>query len=1256
MRNYYPSYLAHAFCLGFILTVNAFSGDGDNYHHAPTGGGTTRAGLKGEYFSNPDFKGAPAFIRRDVRITFDWKKGVAGHGLPVGGATTPGMKDFPHGDFSIRWAGQIVPRFSETYTFRITGKDGVRFKIGEKTLVDSLGASAVKEVAFGPMKAGEKYDIVFEYVNRADTEGSEARLEWSSQSTPWEVVDPISFAQICGHQAGDSAHFQCRERADVKRESIQWFDERESKGKGFNFSKILTGTDVDVNGWPQVDDVLVKVPAEYQGKYRVRFRGQANVEVSSQSKSATWASTADGSGETYTADNSKGPFGGALLPKGVGYNPKENITTAWVTFGSKPEDIHFVFTGSEREPGKPGITELEVFTPVAQGASETHQSGELLKREARKTFENFVIVRLHGGMSQSPGHTWEDRTLPAYNGRSNLKGWGYCLEEYIMIANESGMDWHLCFGASWDQDYMKKFAQMIRYGSDGVNPYDHYVENPKYPPLNPNLRIYLEHSNELPWAVYPKFIWDDLRKKAAENAPDWQIVNYDGKARPNDFRTMLRYHALRMKQMSDAFRSVYADVPGAMGERVRVLCFGQYHMNLMNTMLQFLDTYFNNGDGQAHVADPHPPSYFLWGGGGAIYYGCKNKFGFMEKEVISNGGFEEVKVPEGTAALRPTNTGWTFTGNAGVCNVKLPGVEAVTVKKMAQEPPKPLDKDTWVGLKFTVGDKDLFVYKLGRWMSNDPKYNFYTSPMFDMVIFDEAGDRAAGFEGGSKLSNYPNDHFGYDWCGVQAFGKKKVLPAYLQAGKTYYLVSHENAASRGERFSGPCEVSAAPGLTIRAAVTSKDLKRWNETPGSLAYGPVNMVFATEGLRTSEGGVGVPPDTSEAKFFGWSPNPGKPEINLGVQCAFLQGDNSSMSREFTVDKAGAYWITFNPCMDRLSNGHTKQRWGWVTGGFGTIRVKVDGEDVTPSLLPGNGYMASSHVFQYASTQVFKLQPGKHTVTFERVNSRNGTAFIDEVHLSSEEAFYGGPDAPNFPDGGNAFGQNSLTGYHLTAQAECEMARNWGLVPCTYEGGWAVQGDFDSYSMLAWNDLRFGSKAANPELTKQALRNSFNLWCKMGGYIYAYFYPVQKNTAQTDAPLLQCVQELNDRLPVSSDAGITLPCTLTVEMPHTENTPDGLYTPSWEANKSNPEAPAYGSKSWIVTSKETADYTITLVAGGGEAELRVDDATVLARGDTGSKLTGKMHLTAGVHSIKVKALGHAIKVEKINVQNDGRKQQP
>jgi hypothetical protein len=349
----------------------------------------------------------------------------------------------------------------------------------------------------------------------------------------------------------------------------------------------------------------------------------------------------------------------------------------------------------------------------------------------------------------------------------------------------------------------------------------------------------------------------------------------------------------------------------------------------------------------------------------------------MDKELLANGGFEDVDVPDGVAQLRPENAGWTFTGNAGICDVRLPSQPAVTVKEMPSEPAPTLEKDQWIGFKFTVGEKDLFVYKLGRWISKQhTEQNFSRSPVLSMAIYDEGGAQMAGFRSSPRLATFEGDQFGYERCAERAWGKNKALPAYLEAGKTYYLVTREKAGNKSDRFFGPVEVSAAPGLHIKAAVTSADGKTWQETPGSLSFGPVNMMFTTENLQKAESKVGVPPDCSEAEFVvPWGQDARKPEFDFGTQCAFLQGE-SSMSREFTVEKAGAYWLTFNPCMDRLSNGYRKQGWcGWTCSrGDHTIRVDVDGVDV--GLLPGGEYESRLKVFHYASTKVFKLHPGKH----------------------------------------------------------------------------------------------------------------------------------------------------------------------------------------------------------------------------------------------------------------------------------------
>jgi hypothetical protein len=299
-----------------------------------------------------------------------------------------------------------------------------------------------------------------------------------------------------------------------------------------------------------------------------------------------------------------------------------------------------------------------------------------------------------------------------------------------------------------------------------------------------------------------------------------------------------------------------------------------------------------------------------------------------------------------------------------------------------------------------------------------------------------------------------------------------------------------------------------------------------------------------------------------------------------------------------------------------------------------------------LLPRGGYQSRYKVYHYAATNAFRLDPGKHTVTFERVKPRGSCCFIDTVHLSSEDAFYGGPDAPNFPSGGNAIGQNAATGYYLTAQAECEMAQMYGLVPCTYEGGWAVQADFDHYSMLAWSDLRYGSEFTNPELTKRALRNAFNIWCEFGGYIYAYFYAVQKKVGDLDAPLLKCIQEMNDELSGPPKAGTILPGTVTPEQPHSQGGVSGFVC-SYRKNDLNADVPARHWKGWIVTSNETRDYRLTLTATGGKCELAVNDI-IVAEGNAEDSPTATVRLVAGVHSVKVKAIDSKLTVIKMDIE--------
>src|SRR5439155_8750730 len=125
-----------------------------------TGGGFAAGGIQGEYFDNPYLAGTPAFVRRDVRIDFDW-----GTRAP-GGSTSPSYLRIGADNFSVRWTGRVIPRFTETYTLKTTSDDGVRLWVRPTgtndwaLLVDHWNVhGATDDFVNYPMVAGRSYDV-----------------------------------------------------------------------------------------------------------------------------------------------------------------------------------------------------------------------------------------------------------------------------------------------------------------------------------------------------------------------------------------------------------------------------------------------------------------------------------------------------------------------------------------------------------------------------------------------------------------------------------------------------------------------------------------------------------------------------------------------------------------------------------------------------------------------------------------------------------------------------------------------------------------------------------------------------------------------------------------------------------------------------------------------------------------------------------------------------------------------------------------
>jgi hypothetical protein len=136
----------------------------------PPGNGT---GLTGEYFGSMDLSN-PLLIRTDPTIDFNWS----------GTSPDPSV---PSTQFSVRWTGQVLPLYSETYTFTFTADDGVRLWVNGQSLINAwFDESATAWSGTIDLQAGQAVDIRVEYYqNQGD---AVARLEWSSASQSQQVV------------------------------------------------------------------------------------------------------------------------------------------------------------------------------------------------------------------------------------------------------------------------------------------------------------------------------------------------------------------------------------------------------------------------------------------------------------------------------------------------------------------------------------------------------------------------------------------------------------------------------------------------------------------------------------------------------------------------------------------------------------------------------------------------------------------------------------------------------------------------------------------------------------------------------------------------------------------------------------------------------------------------------------------------------------------------------------------------------------
>lgn len=572
--------------------------------------GFAAGGVTGAYFANSTLSGVPSFTRRDVRVRFAW------NGAAPGGSTSPAFSAVPVSGFSARWAGTLIAPASGSFTFSVTTSGPGRLWVtpsGNATpvaVIDYEGSAQATSTGKVALTQGANYALTFEFQDTAQP--AVAKLNWSGPGGASGAIGP---AVALGVNTTSNADWDgSRMFADAMKQCRGWD----------NYNDFSQPIPSDAQGWPTQDFLVIPVagPPDLEGTYRLRFQGLAQVTLDF--------------GYGYFAVGGKTYVG--VLPSGVGYDKATNETTALMRLTPKMGiNVFMQFGNTQRNPASAlntGLTDIELLRPYLPGSGASYVPGTLFNASLEADFAPFTAVRYmtYLNTNGSTIRNWSDRVLPGNPIQAQPNGGA--LEYMVMLANESGKDLWINVPVSATPDYIRKLAELLRYGSDGVLPYTSPQAHPAYPPVQPNLNIYIEYSNEV-WNFSFAQASTNYKLAVAEVNAGGSPLNYDGST--NTYYWGWRRVAKQAVEISNMFRSVWGDA--AMGTQIQPVLMWQVGdgQATAEEQLNFLADYYGNADGTPHVATPHPPAYFLSAAGGGWYHSVNNQAAASIKAIYASG-------------------------------------------------------------------------------------------------------------------------------------------------------------------------------------------------------------------------------------------------------------------------------------------------------------------------------------------------------------------------------------------------------------------------------------------------------------------------------------------------------------------------------------------------------------------------------------------------------------------------------------------
>lgn len=342
---------------------------------------------------------------------------------------------------------------------------------------------------------------------------------------------------------------------------------------------VHTPVPLDPDGWPTGDAGIVvgTAPARMarSAPYKLSFLGSARV-----------------SAESATVGN-------------VIHDSATNVTTADVTIADN-DNFVLVFRG---QPG--GVKNVKLMRPG-------HAPGETFSQDLLARLSHFSVVRFMQALGEpgtgspaNPDTDWSTRVRPGF-ARQNTSS-GIAWEYVTLLANQASHDVWINVPLDATDEYVTRLAQLFRYGSDGVNPYNGPRANPVYAPLDASRAVYVEYVNEL---------WNGIYRSTQRNGDlalseikDGDLHHYKYQA-GSDFQYAMRRMARNVARISDIFRSVFGDA--GMSSQVRPVLAAQVdNLGTLSDPLEYLEAVF--GPGNPYGNPGHPVGHYVWAGSGGPY-------------------------------------------------------------------------------------------------------------------------------------------------------------------------------------------------------------------------------------------------------------------------------------------------------------------------------------------------------------------------------------------------------------------------------------------------------------------------------------------------------------------------------------------------------------------------------------------------------------------------------------------------------------